>query len=113
MNNPKNDSYYIQKILTDINFIMKQMKDISVDELRINEILLDSMLFRLIQIQENSRKLSDNFKMKHTEIPWKDISGLRNRIVHDYGSVDLSVVFDTLTKDIPWLKNRFEDTMKN
>jgi len=113
MNNPKNDAYYIQKVLTDINFIIKQMKEVSVDELQTNEILLDSMLFRLIQIQESSRKLSDTFTMKHAEIPWKDISGLRNRIVHDYGSVDLSVVFDTLTKDIPRLKKQFEDTVKN
>ena len=46
--------------------------------------------------------------MKHDEIPWTDIAGLRNRIVHDYGNVDLDVVYSTLTEDIPWLMTEIE-----
>ena len=68
-----------------------------------NEILLDSMLFRMIQISENARKLSDEYKQKRGNIPWNAMYGLRNRIVHDYGNVDLKVVFDTLKNDIPEL----------
>lgn len=43
--------------------------------------------------------------MANDLIPWTDIAGLRNRIVHDYGNVDLEVVYETLTNDIPQLKN--------
>lgn len=108
MNNPKNDAYYVQKILTDLRFIVKHMEGVSKQELEENELLLDSMLFRLIQMQENTKKLTDVYKMGHDAIPWTDISGLRNRIVHDYGNVDLEVVYDTLTQDIPWLIGQFE-----
>ena len=75
------------------------------EEFANNEILQDSMMFRLIQISENSRKLSEEYKQAHPSIPFIAMNGLRNRIVHDYGNVDLGIVFDTLKKDIPWLFN--------
>ena len=61
------------------------------------------MLFRMIQISENSRKLSDEYKDENSSIPWMALYGLRNRIVYDYGSVDLNIVYDTLKRDIPEL----------
>lgn len=77
------------------------MENISKEDFYKNEILQDSMSFRLIQISEESKKLTDNFKNSHLNISWNDIIGLRNRIVHDYGNVDLTIVFDTLKIDIP------------
>ncbi len=103
MSEPKNDAYYLQKILRDLHFIQKHMSGVSVSALEENEILLDSMMFRLVQIQENTKKLTEAFRMAHGDIPWKDISGLRNRIIHDYGNVDLGVVYAVLTEDVPWL----------
>ncbi len=108
MNNPKNDAYYIQKVLTDLYFIRKHMEGVSLATLEQNEILLDSMLFRLIQVQENAKKLTDVYKIAHDDIPWTDIAGLRNRIVHDYGNVDLDVVYQTLAQDVPELITLFE-----
>ena len=103
MDTLKNDTYYIQKIIQDLNFIVLHMKDICIEELNENEVLLDSMLFRMIQLSENAKKLSDEYKMKNSNVPWNAIYGLRNRIVHDYGNVDLNVVFETLKNDVPEL----------
>ena len=93
MDNVKTDSYYIEKIRKDLEFIVEHMHDVDVEELNANEILLDSMLFRMIQLSENAKKLSDGYKLMHGDIPWSAMYGLRNRIVHDYGNVDLEVVF--------------------
>ena len=101
MDNVKNDNYYIQKIKKDLEFIVVHMYDIDLQELNKNEILLDSMLFRMIQISENAKKLSDEYKQTQSDIPWNALYGLRNRIVHDYGNVDLNVVYETLKDDIP------------
>ena len=101
MDNIKNDNYYVQKILKDLNFMVTQMKDVTVDELNSNEVLLDSMLFRMIQISENSKKLSDDYKQKHASVPWNAVYGFRNRIVHDYGNVESDIVYETLKNDIP------------
>lgn len=103
MDNVKSDLFYLEKLREDLKFIVVHTKDLSLEELGRNEILLDSMLFRLIQVSESSRKLSDKFKEASPHIPWKAVFGLRNRIVHDYGSVDLGIVYSTLKNDIPEL----------
>lgn len=64
MDNVKNDRYYIQKIRNDLQFIVQHMKDVDIEELNANEILLDSMLFRMIQLSENAKKLSDEHTLK-------------------------------------------------
>lgn len=103
MDNAKNDLYYIRKLREDLTFIVAHTKEITIEELGTNEILLDSMLFRLIQVSESARKLSDDCKNAYPAVPWTAVYGLRNRIVHDYGSVDLGIVFLTLKNDIPAL----------
>ncbi|NLB50191.1 MAG: DUF86 domain-containing protein [Clostridiaceae bacterium] len=104
MENRKLASYYISKILEDIDFIMAQMSLVEEQNFGENPLLLDSMMFRLIQISENAKNINNDFKSQHESIPWFEMYGLRNRIVHDYGNVDLSIIYDTLVKDIPELK---------
>ena len=67
------------------------------------------MLFRMIQLSENAKKLTDQYKQTHSNIPWNAMYGLRNRIVHDYGNVDLNIVFETLKNDIPQLLEMFSE----
>lgn len=52
---------------------------------------------------KNAKKLSAEYKSEKSNLPWDELSGLRNRIVHDYGNVDLDIVFETLKYDIPEL----------
>ena len=104
----KNDFYYIERVLKDIDFIIQHTKDVhDVDELTENDLLLDSMSFRLIQIAENITKISDEFKRMYPELPWQDVKGFRNRLVHDYGNVDFSFVYIAVKEDIPALKKQF------
>lgn len=109
MDNIKTDNYYIQKIIKDLTFVTAQMQNADIDELNKNEILLDSMLFRMIQISENSKKLSDEYKQRYADIPWNAVYGFRNRIVHDYGNVDLKIIYETLKNDIPDLLELLTD----
>lgn len=103
MLNQKNDEYYLNKIKSDLIFICEHMKTVEIKEFIENEILLDSMMFRMIQISENSKRLSEECKNANVLIPWAYLYGMRNRIVHDYGSVDYSILYSTLKKDIPEL----------
>jgi uncharacterized protein with HEPN domain len=93
----------IRKIKQDLEFIVLHMKNVDLEELNANELLLDSMLFRMVQLSENAKKLSDEYKKAKNHVPWNAIYGLRNRIVHDYGNVDLNIVYETLKNDIPKL----------
>ncbi len=110
MDNIKNDKYFIDQILNDINKIIKYTDNVSYDDFINDEQLIDAVLFRLIQMTENIKKLSASFKEKYNEISWNDIVGFRNRIVHDYGKTDYSVVYEVVSNDIPDLK---EALLKN
>lgn len=112
MDNTKSDSYFFKKIYDDLSFISEQMKDVSESQFDTNPLLQDSMMFRMIQISENTKRLSDEYKIEHNDIPWSDITGLRNRIVHDYGNVDPMIVYDTLVNDIPDLITQIMKKMK-
>ena len=98
MDNKKTDQYYIDKIITDLTFIRTHTESLSKLKLEEDEILVDSIMFRLIQVAENSEKLTEKFKETYPSIPWRAIKGLRNRIVHEYGNVDLTIVYDTVKK---------------
>lgn len=101
MDNVKNDRYYLGKIKTDLKFVIDHTAGKSKEEIEADELLIDSIMFRIIQISENNGKLTDEFKAAHTEVPWLAVKGMRNRIVHDYGYVDLTVVYDTVIHGIP------------
>jgi len=103
MDNTKDNKYYIGKIITDLSFIINHTWQLSQKDLENNEVLIDSIMFRLIQISENSDRLTDEFKFYYPSIPWRAIKGMRNRVVHEYSNMDLTVVYDTIKKDIPSL----------
>lgn len=113
MDNIKGDSYYIEKILEDLKLIVQRMDGIDNEEFSRNDVLQDSLMFRLVQISENTKKLSEEYKEDNSMIPWTAIYGLRNRIVHDYGNIDLSVVIETLRKDIPELLAEIEKSVED
>lgn len=103
MDNKKDNIYYIKRIIVNLNFILEHTQGLSLSEFERNEILIDSVLFRLIQVSENSDKLTSDFKDEHSSIPWRSMKGMRNRIVHEYGTVDLTVIYNTVKEDIPVL----------
>ena len=103
MDNVKSDAYYIKKMLKDIKFIIENTSGITLKQLEENEILCDSVLFRLIQISEYSIKLTSEFKTQHNDILWQAIKGMRNKIVHEYGDVEFDIVYQTVIEDIPQL----------
>lgn len=65
----------------------------------------DACELRIIQIGENVNSLSDNFKNTHPDIPWKNIVGTRNIIVHDYGTISNEKIWNTIKQDIPMLRD--------
>lgn len=101
----KDDKYYRDKLVEDVDFVIEHMADQTLESLQADAVLLDSMMFRLIQISESAHNLSEEFKNSNENIPWIAIYGLRNRIVHDYGNVDLSIIFNTLKNDVKDVKN--------
>ena len=108
----KSPKYYLEKILKDIDFCIKNIGHVTIEEFNADEVLSSAISFKFVQISENVKKLPSNIYEIYPNVPWVKISGLRNRIVHDYGSIQLDIIYDTVKNDLPNLKNQIEKIIK-
>lgn len=66
--------------------------------------LVEATVFNLMQIGELAKvSLSDEAKAQLAAIPWPQLYGMRNRIVHGYAGVNMNIVWDTIQMDLPKL----------
>ena len=112
MDNIKNDKYYFAKCLDNISQIEEYKKQFnSYEEFINNTLVLDAIMFRLVQLIENIKGISIIFKEENSFIPWGDIMGFRNGIVHEYGKTDYSEVYNIIMNDLVSLKLLFERSL--
>ena len=72
--------------------------------------LHQNAIFKVLEIiGEAASRISDDTRKAHSEIPWADIVGLRNRIVHAYFEIDLTVVWNIVSDDVPALIRQLEE----
>lgn len=70
---------------------------------------LDLSLVRLLEIiGEAARGVSQEFRQEHPDLPWKSMIGIRDRLIHGYFDVNLDVVWETVTQDLPPLVAKLE-----
>ena len=104
----KSDKLYIGHILDAISGIEEYTANISFEEFLKDRKTQDAVLRKLEVIGEASKRLSDDLTKSAAEIPWKDIVGMRNKLIHDYFGVDLEEVWKTAKEDIIALKSALE-----
>jgi len=100
----KDDVVYLHHVLDAIHRIDTYVQGISKEAFFQKELLQDGVIRQLEIIGEASRNLSDEFREDNPEIPWSQIIGMRNRIVHAYFNVDLEITWGIVTMDLPILK---------
>ena len=76
--------------------------------LKENKIYSYSCGMCVLQIGEMSSRLSEEFRKKHDDIPWRLIKDTRNFYVHNYFSIDMEVLWSTITESLPDLKTKCE-----
>ncbi|MGE0086931.1 MAG: DUF86 domain-containing protein [Desulfococcaceae bacterium] len=64
-------------------------------------------------IGEATKRLSADIREQYPEIPWKDMAGMRDRIIHGYDNVDLEIVWDTVKKEIPKIKPLIQNILND
>ncbi len=108
MDNIKDDRYYIQRIIENIDVVLRNTDGLTFDQMKVNEILMDSVMFRFIQIAEAAQSLSSSFKEMNSSLPWHEVYGIRNRIVHAYDVVRADIVYETIRNDLMPFRNALE-----
>jgi uncharacterized protein with HEPN domain len=63
-------------------------------------------------IGEAARKVSKSIRSRYSDIPWQDMAGMRDKLIHDYFGVDLRVVWKTLQNDLPPLKKAITEVIQ-
>ncbi|MDE6405481.1 MAG: DUF86 domain-containing protein [Lachnospiraceae bacterium] len=88
---------YVQKIFA-------YVEGMDYEEFIKNDVIVEACVFNLSQLGEIANKADVEFQNMHKEIPWRQVYGLRNRIVHDYEGVNLKLVWEIISDDLPMLK---------
>ena len=79
-----------------------------------NVMLQEACIFNIVQIGELAKQgLSDEIVAAHPDIPWRQIYGMRNRIVHGYEGVRLRIVWETIADSFPVLRNELLPLLQN
>ena len=76
------------------------------DEFLMDKKTVSACAFSVSQIGELAKELTTDIQNATPAIPWKSIKGMRNRIVHDYESIDFTVLWGTIGTSLPDLKNQ-------
>ena len=92
------------KSLFSIQKIKNYIDDKSYIEFIQDSLCVDACITQLIQLGEMERRMTKEYKESHPEVPWKEINGLRNVVVHNYDGIDYLSVWETLEEDIPSLE---------
>jgi len=107
------DRIIIQKIILYIDDIEKYIDGLEAKDFLDDKKTITACAFTVSQIGEIVKEISDETINKYTHIPWNSIKGMRNRIVHDYENVDLSVLWGTIKESLPELKENLKEILLN
>lgn len=104
----------LKKILQHTVSIMNYCADChSREDFERDSMRVEATVFNLMQIGELAKEsLDDETKLKIKTVPWHQIYGLRNRIVHGYSGVNMQIVWDTVREDIPALRQELSAALE-
>ncbi len=104
------DKLYIEHIVQAIGKIGQYIDGITFEYFKEDSLIQDGVVRELEIVGEAARQVSESTKQKYKKIPWHKISGMRNKLIHEYFGVDIEVVWKTATKDLKTLKENLEKT---
>lgn len=109
----KKDKVYLKHILDAISDIEKFTGGIPGSEFFKNKEKQYAVLRGLEIIGEAVKNLSKDARSKHREVPWRDIAGMRDKLIHEYFGVNLELVWETVKDKLPGLKEQIFGILKS
>lgn len=96
----------LRKILDCIDKIQSYTDGTDYESFQQNTMMVEACVFNLSQIGEHCHSITDEYKELHPELPWHEMYGLRNRIVHNYEGVNLKLVWEIISADLSELREQ-------
>ncbi len=98
----------IADMLESISRIRRYVAGMDYDAFLEDERTCDAVVRNVEIIGEASKQVPEDFKSAHPTLPWQQMAGMRNRIVHDYAGVDLAIVWDVVQHGLPKLEAQLQ-----
>lgn len=103
---------YLEDILEAIKKIEGFAQGMSPESFKQDVKTIDAVVRNIEVIGEATRKVPDELRVQHPLVPWKQIVGARDKVIHEYFGVDLDIIWKTIIEDIPVFKQQIEDLLK-
>lgn len=103
------DTVYIRHMLDAIERIEAYTSDLTREEFRETPMVQDAVIRQLEIIGEATKRMSDEARSRHDDVPWQDIAGMRDKLIHGYFGVDVDIVWETVVEELPILKRHLEE----
>jgi len=95
---------FIEDILASMENIENYIKDLEFEEFEADKMRIDAVIRNLEVRGEVAKNIPEEIRKKYPNIPWKKMIGLRNITIHEYFGVDLSIIWEIISRNIPETK---------
>lgn len=102
---------FLKHIADECAYLLSVNKDLSKDDFLEDETLKRAVVRSLEIIGEATKKIPADFKVKWSSIQWKNMAGIRDRLIHDYIGVNYSIVWDVFYNKIPELYDQIQEVI--
>ncbi|MBX3037056.1 MAG: DUF86 domain-containing protein [Anaerolineales bacterium] len=106
-------SLYLKDILAAIESIESFIAGMNLDTFQIDDKTNSAVMRKLEIIGEAVKQIPDEMRQKYSQIPWKEMAGMRDKLIHFYFGVDYDLVWKAITERLPNIKQDIEKMMKN
>jgi uncharacterized protein with HEPN domain len=108
----RSEKVYLQDILESVDIILTYTENKTEFEFVNDPMLQDAVIRRFEIIGEASSKISENIKNRNSNVQWKLMKEMRNKLIHEYFGISANTIYSTIKLDLPILKEQLENLLK-